>query len=64
MGEKASQEVSEVNLYRCSSCACCFCTEADLKRHIEVYGQSKNEHQVQFRRNHARLEHGSFGGSE
>ncbi|MCW4009432.1 MAG: hypothetical protein NWF05_02275 [Candidatus Bathyarchaeota archaeon] len=64
MEKKDSREVNENNLCQCPYCACCFCTEADLKRHMDTYGATKAEHNAQFRRVHGRLEHGSFGGSE
>ena len=64
MGEKPTEEYNVNTLCRCPHCACCFCTEADLKRHMETYGESKNEHLGEFQRVHGRLEHGSIGGPE
>ncbi len=51
-------------LYKCPFCPCCFCSEADLKRHVTIYGSSRLEHSEEFRKVHGRLEHGSFSGPE
>ncbi len=51
-------------LCKCPHCACCFCNEADLKKHMETFGASQAAHQQEFQRVHGRLEHGSFGGPE
>jgi uncharacterized C2H2 Zn-finger protein len=64
MEEKASQENNVNTLFRCPHCTCCFCTEADLKRHMETYGTSKGEHSAEFQRTHGRLEHSGFSGPE
>ena len=64
MEEKTNPEGNINNLCKCPHCACCFCTEADLKRHMESYGTTKTEHAAEFQRVHGRLEHGSFGGPE
>jgi hypothetical protein len=64
MEEKNSHEDNLNNLCKCPFCPCCFCSEADLQRHMESYGTSKSEHAETFRKVHGRLEHGSLGGSE
>ena len=65
MAEKdGNQEANAESLCRCPFCTCCFCSEEDLKRHMERYGRLKDRHADEFRRVHGRLEHGSFGGSE
>jgi hypothetical protein len=63
----ASEGNPETNpniLNKCPHCQCCFCTEADLKRHIEAMGSLKAEHFERFRNTHGRLEHSGFGGPE
>ncbi|MCW4005870.1 MAG: hypothetical protein NWF04_04645 [Candidatus Bathyarchaeota archaeon] len=50
-----------VDICRCPHCACCFCSEADLKRHLDALGESKAKHVDAFRGVHRRLEHGAFG---
>ncbi len=64
MEEKTSKEVNVNNLCKCPHCPCCFCGEADLKRHMEHYGDSKGAHFAEFQRVHGRLEHGSMSGPE
>jgi uncharacterized C2H2 Zn-finger protein len=64
MGEKPAEEININNLHRCPHCACCFCTQTDLKRHMDAYGETKAEHTAEFLRVHGRLEHGSLGGPE
>jgi histone acetyltransferase (RNA polymerase elongator complex component) len=59
-----SQEFPIGNLNKCPHCACCFCNEADLKKHIETFGETQAMHQQEFQRVHGRLEHGSSGGPE
>ncbi|MCJ7793468.1 hypothetical protein MUP42_00895 [Candidatus Bathyarchaeota archaeon] len=64
MEAKNNQEGNVNNLHKCPFCPCCFCNEADLKKHLSSYGTSKDEHFEEFRKAHGRLEHGSFGGPE
>lgn len=64
MEEKTSPEEISNSLNKCPYCACCFCTDADLKRHIDIYGTLKTEHASKFQKEHGRLEHGSFNGPE
>lgn len=64
MEEKRREEGNMNTLCRCPHCACCFCTEADLEKHVKTYGNSKGEHSAEFQRTHGRLEHGSFNGPE
>jgi hypothetical protein len=64
MEENPAQEANNNNLHQCPHCACCFCTEADLKRHMDVYGNLKAAHSAEFQKVHGRLEHGSFNGPE
>jgi hypothetical protein len=63
MEENGTQESNSNSLCKCPHCACCFCNEEDLKRHIEVYGNIQTKHSEEFRRTHGRLEHG-FSVSE
>jgi hypothetical protein len=62
--EKDNEQFSGTGLCKCPYCACCFCNDTDLKRHLDIYGTSKLEHAEEFRRIHGRLEHGSFSGPE
>lgn len=63
MEDKTSPEDNN-DLYKCPHCACCFCSEADLQRHIDAYGDSKAEHIGEFKKVHGRLEHGSYNEQE
>ena len=49
---------------RCPLCPCCFFTVTDLEKHMKTFGISKEEHYENYRRTHARLEHGSANGPE
>jgi hypothetical protein len=64
MEPKQDPQENTDNFCKCPHCACCFCTEADLKKHLEVLGEEKTVHAGEFQRIHGRLEHGSFGGPE
>ncbi len=67
MEDKDSQTIQNVSasgLYMCPHCACCFCSEADLKEHMKHFGDFGALHKQEFQKVHGRLEHGSFGGPE
>ena len=61
---QTSQDAPVNGFSKCPYCACCFCNEADLKKHIDTFGASPAAHQQEFQRVHGRLEHGSFNGPE
>lgn len=42
---------------KCPNCDCIFCTEHDLKKHLESFPIDKNEHANHFRQIHSRIEH-------
>lgn len=64
MEKEKIEKTNNNDLIKCPHCTCCFCNETDLKIHLKTYGSSKNEHYEEFRKVHARLEHGSVSGPE
>ena len=54
MVEEANSNVN----YKCPHCACIFLTKADLQKHINCFGNVKEEHESNYRKTHGRLEHG------
>lgn len=48
---------------KCPHCACIFFTQTDLDAHLKRYGSNQAQHLDEYKRNHARIEHG-YGGDE
>ncbi len=44
--------------YKCPFCSCIFLTRADLQKHIDCFGNGKDEHLFFYKKTHGRLEHG------
>lgn len=44
--------------YKCPHCACIFLTKADLQKHLNKFGNGKEEHEFAYRTTHGRIEHG------
>ncbi len=61
---QATPEAQANGFCKCPHCACCFCNEADLKKHIQAFGESQAAHQQEFQKAHGRLEHSSLNGLE
>jgi Zn-finger nucleic acid-binding protein len=47
-----------IKQYKCPYCACLFLTQADLDKHISVFGKIKEQHETLYNKTHGRLEHG------
>jgi hypothetical protein len=62
--EKGEKDKINADFCTCPYCPCCFFTKSDLERHMAVFGNSKEEHFENYRRTHARIEHGSANGPE
>jgi uncharacterized C2H2 Zn-finger protein len=43
---------------KCPYCACIFFTQADLDAHMARFGNSKGQHDYEYKKTHGRLEHG------
>lgn len=43
---------------KCPHCACIFFNQADLQKHIKRFGSNAVEHQENYSKTHARIEHG------
>jgi uncharacterized C2H2 Zn-finger protein len=54
MAEEANNNIN----YKCPHCPCIFLTKADLQKHINCFGNVKEEHEFSYRKTHGRLEHG------
>ncbi len=65
-GKRMEEKESKINVdfCKCPFCPCCFFTKVDLERHIATFGGSKEVHFENYRRTHARIEHGSANGPE
>jgi hypothetical protein len=64
LSEKGEKDRINADFCKCPYCPCCFFTTSDLERHLAVFGNSKEEHFENYRRTHARIEHGSANGPE
>ena len=53
-----AQETNNNKLYKCPHCACIFLNQADLNKHLSVFGDQKERHDYEYKKTHARLEHG------
>ncbi len=53
-----AEEENNNRLYKCPHCACIFLTTADLQKHMDRFGDRKDEHDSFYRKTHGRLEHG------
>ena len=47
-------------LLKCPHCPCYFCTEVDLKRRMDAFGNDPQEHLRNWRETHRRIER--YGG--
>ena len=56
-----TQESNNNIHYKCPHCACIFLTKADLQKHLNTFGNGKEEHEFAYRTTHGRIEHG-YGG--
>ena len=54
----AEEERNSNRQHKCPHCACMFLTEADLQKHMKCFGDSKEQHEFNFRKTHGRIEHG------
>ena len=52
------QETNNNQHYKCPHCACLFSTQADMQKHLTVFGDKKEQHEYEYRKTHSRLEHG------
>ncbi|XHH09749.1 MAG: hypothetical protein ACFCUE_03740 [Candidatus Bathyarchaeia archaeon] len=48
---------------KCPHCACIFFTQADLEVHLKRFGDNPVQHVDDYKRTHARIEHG-YGSDE
>ena len=53
-----AEEKNSNHQYKCPHCACIFLTQADLQRHMDRFGDGKEEHEFSYRKTHGRIEHG------
>jgi hypothetical protein len=53
-----AQQTNPNKHYKCPHCACIFLNQADLEKHMSVFGSSKEQHESNYRRTHGRMEHG------
>jgi uncharacterized C2H2 Zn-finger protein len=53
-----TEEANSNQYYKCPHCACIFLTKADLQKHMNSFGNVKEEHESSYRKTHARIEHG------
>ncbi|MGA3289537.1 MAG: hypothetical protein ABSD42_04780 [Candidatus Bathyarchaeia archaeon] len=53
-----AEDTNKNHYYKCPHCACIFLTKADLQKHMNCFGNSKEEHEFSYRKTHGRLEHG------
>jgi hypothetical protein len=53
-----AQETNKNHHYKCPHCACIFLTQADLQKHIGVFGNTTENHDFSYKKTHGRLEHG------
>jgi hypothetical protein len=53
-----AEEKNNNHYYKCSHCPCIFLTPADLQKHINCFGNGKEEHEFFYRKTHGRIEHG------
>jgi uncharacterized C2H2 Zn-finger protein len=53
-----TQEANKNRLHKCPHCACIFLIQADLQKHLSVFGTSKEQHEYTYKKTHGRLEHG------
>jgi uncharacterized C2H2 Zn-finger protein len=52
-----AEEKNNNHFYKCPHCTCVFLTAADLQKHINRFGESKEQHEFSYRKTHERLEH-------
>jgi uncharacterized C2H2 Zn-finger protein len=53
-----TQQTNNNKHYKCPHCPCIFSTQADLQKHLTIFGEKKEQHEYEYRKMHARLEHG------
>lgn len=53
-----TQETNNNQHYKCPHCPCIFLTKADLQKHINHFGTTKENHEYTYKKTHGRLEHG------
>lgn len=54
-------EESKETMLKCPFCSCHFCTETDLKKHMDAFGTEQQEHLYRLRETHRRIEQYSSG---
>jgi len=53
-----TQETNNNKLFKCPHCACIFLTQKDLEKHLNAFGNNKEQHEFSYKKTHGRLEHG------